>query len=62
MRNMAIWDITKKLWPYVKKNKWRVTGSIILSFALAAIQGTQVKLIKPIFDHGLKGGEGMDRP
>lgn len=60
LASMAIWDVTKKLLPYVKKNKWRVLGSVLLSFVLAGIQGLQVRLIKPIFDHGLKGGDGLE--
>ena len=39
--------------PYMKQHKMQVGISVGLSFILAAIQGAQVKLIRPLFDHGL---------
>ena len=39
--------------PYMKQHKTQVGISVGLSFILAAIQGAQVKLIRPLFDHGL---------
>lgn len=42
--------------PYIKPHKGKVIFTILLSFALAAIGGLQVSLVKPIFDSGLKAG------
>ncbi|MCF8057697.1 MAG: ABC transporter ATP-binding protein/permease [Bacteriovoracaceae bacterium] len=42
-----------KLYPYIAPHKKRALGAILLSFALAAIGGAQVSLVKPLFDKGL---------
>lgn len=39
--------------PYIKPHKGKVILTILFSFALAAIGGFQVSLVKPIFDQGL---------
>ena len=46
-------DLIFHLIPYIKPYKIRAFGAILLSFALAAIGGFQVSLIRPIFDQGL---------
>ena len=50
---MVIWDVTKKLMPYMKQHSGRISVSIVLSFIIAALQAAQVKLVKPLFDQGL---------
>ena len=47
--------IFKKLFPFIRPYKSRVIGAFLLSFAIAGLGGAQVRLIKPIFDTGLKG-------
>ncbi|MBY0416091.1 MAG: hypothetical protein K2Q18_18105, partial [Bdellovibrionales bacterium] len=48
-------QLTKQLWPYVRPYKKIAIPAFLLSFVLAAIEGLRLKLIKPIFDHGLSG-------
>lgn len=49
-------DLVKnKLFPYIRPYKSRVLGAFILSFIIAGLGGAQVRLVKPIFDNGLKG-------
>ena len=48
-------QLTKQLWPYVRPYKKIAIPAFLLSFVLAAIEGARLKLIKPIFDHGLSG-------
>ncbi|MFT6069617.1 MAG: subfamily B ATP-binding cassette protein MsbA [Bacteriovoracaceae bacterium] len=45
--------LKKRLMPYIRPHKGKVFLTILLSFALAAIGGLQVSLVKPIFDSGL---------
>ncbi len=45
----------KQIFPYLKPYKKKALAAFGLSFVLAALTGLQVKLIKPIFDHGLSG-------
>lgn len=45
--------ISKKLFPYIYPYRKRAFGAVLLSFALAAIGGLQVSLVKPLFDKGL---------
>lgn len=45
--------VRNKLLPYIVPYKNRAIGAILLSFALAAIGGAQVSLVKPLFDKGL---------
>jgi subfamily B ATP-binding cassette protein MsbA len=47
--------LTQQLWPYVKPYKKIAIPAFLLSFVLAAVEGARLKLIKPIFDHGLSG-------
>ena len=53
---MAIWDVTKKLMPYMRQHSGRITVSVLLSFVIAALQAAQVKLVRPLFDQGLSTG------
>ncbi|MBC7427426.1 MAG: ABC transporter ATP-binding protein [Bacteriovorax sp.] len=46
-------SLTKQLWPYVRPYKKIAIPAFLLSFFLAALEGYRLKLIKPIFDHGL---------
>ncbi|MBC7712759.1 MAG: ATP-binding cassette domain-containing protein [Rhizobacter sp.] len=48
-------SLTKQLWPYVRPYKKVAIPAFLLSFVLAAVEGARLKLIKPIFDHGLSG-------
>ncbi len=49
-------DLVKnKLLPYIIPYKRKVFGAFILSFVIAGLGGAQVRLVKPIFDNGLKG-------
>jgi len=48
--------LNQRLMPYIKPHKGKVIITILFSFALAAIGGLQVSLVKPIFDHGLSAG------
>jgi subfamily B ATP-binding cassette protein MsbA len=48
-------QLTKQLWPYVQPYKKIAIPAFLLSFVLAAVEGLRLKLIKPIFDHGLSG-------
>ena len=43
----------RKLYPYVLQYRWRILGIVLSSFALAAIGGLQIYLIRPLFDEGL---------
>lgn len=47
--------LLKELYPYLRPYKTLAIASFVLSFALAAITGAQLKLIKPILDQGLSG-------
>ena len=47
--------IFKKLLPFIIPYKSRVIGAFLLSFLIAGLGGAQIRLIKPIFDTGLKG-------
>ena len=49
-------DLILHLLPYIRPHRFRTTGAILLSFAIAAIGGLQVSLVKPIFDRGLNPG------
>ncbi len=51
-----------KLLYYIKPQKSKIIGSIILSIFLAAISGLQVSLIKPLFDRGLKVDAPLSEP
>lgn len=42
-----------QLFPYIIPFKAKVVGTILLSFVIAAVGALQVRLVKPIFDHGL---------
>ena len=46
--------IFNKLLPYIIPHKRRVIGAFLLSFAIAGLGGAQIRLVKPIFDTGLK--------
>lgn len=49
-------DLVKnKLLPYIIPYKRKVFGAFLLSFVIAGLGGAQVRLVKPIFDNGLKG-------
>ena len=39
--------------PYVKPHKGKAIGAVIFSFAIAAVGGLQIRLVKPLFDRGL---------
>lgn len=45
--------IRHRLWPYISPYKARIAGVIIFAFILAAIGGSQARLVKPLFDKGL---------
>lgn len=45
--------VRQKLLPYIMPHKTKAIGAVLLSFALAAIGGLQVSLVKPLFDKGL---------
>ncbi len=47
--------IKNKLLPYIIPYKRKVLGAFLLSFLIAGLGGVQVRLVKPIFDNGLKG-------
>ena len=47
--------IKNKLLPYIVPYKKKVLGAFLLSFVIAGLGGVQVRLVKPIFDNGLKG-------
>jgi subfamily B ATP-binding cassette protein MsbA len=49
-----------KLYPYIAPHKRRALGAILLSFALAAIGGAQVSLVKPLFDRGLSASASRE--
>ncbi|MBT3235544.1 MAG: ABC transporter ATP-binding protein [Bdellovibrionales bacterium] len=51
-----MFDLAKKLFPYLIPYRGRVLVAVLLSFALAAIKGAQAYLVKPIFDQGLNSG------
>jgi subfamily B ATP-binding cassette protein MsbA len=51
--------LVKTLWPFVVPYKEKAIFAFLLSFVLAGLTGAQVKLIKPIFDHGLSGKAEM---
>jgi len=46
-------ELISVLLPYLKPYKRKAIGALLLSLVLAALTGAQVKLVKPIFDHGL---------
>ena len=51
--------LLKKLLPYILDCRSKILGAVILSFALAALGGMQVALIRPLFDTGLAAGGNM---
>ncbi|CBW27714.1 putative ABC transport system, ATP-binding protein [Halobacteriovorax marinus SJ] len=54
-------DLVKnKLFPYIIPYKTKVFGAFILSFLIAGLGGAQVRLVKPIFDTGLKGYSSVE--
>ncbi|WP_372651267.1 ABC transporter ATP-binding protein [Halobacteriovorax sp.] len=54
-------DLVKnKLFPYIVPYKRKVFGAFLLSFVIAGLGGVQVRLVKPIFDNGLKGYASID--
>jgi subfamily B ATP-binding cassette protein MsbA len=52
--------IFKKLLPFIVPYKSRVIGAFLLSFAIAGLGGAQIRLVKPIFDTGLKGYSSLN--
>jgi ATP-binding cassette, subfamily B, bacterial MsbA len=50
-----MFELVKKLFPYLIPYKGRILVAVLLSFALAGIKGAQAYLVKPIFDQGLNG-------
>ncbi len=45
--------VSSKLFSYIYPYRKRAIGAVLFSFALAAIGGLQVSLVKPLFDKGL---------
>lgn len=52
--------VSQKLFPYIKPYKTKVLGAFLLSFIIAGLGGAQVRLVKPIFDTGLKGYSSLN--
>ncbi len=53
-------DLVKVLFPFLKPYKKLAILAFMLSFVLAGLTGAQVKLVKPIFDHGLSGQASIE--
>ncbi|EQC45772.1 ABC transporter transmembrane region [Bacteriovorax sp. BSW11_IV] len=45
--------LRNQLFPYIIPHKSKVIGTILLSFVIAGAGALQIRLVKPIFDHGL---------